>query len=135
MRSASGMSRTRKRSLSRRVISRGLVAHAADDQVDPLVGGELAAELRYSSRSNVAIWIGVSLSIQNGFLPLLLLVVLEAHVDLRPDAARQEPLEVADVVRRDMDELVAEVVDLGPVVRVDEADLHLVDERVASPSP
>ena len=50
---------------------------------------------RYSSRSKVAIWIGVSLSIQNGFLPLRLLVVLEAHVDLRPDAARQKPLVVA----------------------------------------
>ena len=27
--------------------------------------------LRYSSRSKVASWIGVSLSIQNGFLPLV----------------------------------------------------------------
>ena len=57
----------------------------------------------------MAIWIGVSLSIQNGFLPLRLLVVLEAHVDLRPDAARQQALVVAHVLRRDVHELVAEV--------------------------
>ena len=59
-----------------------------------------------------------------------LLVVLEAHVDLRPDAAHEEALVVADVVLGDVHELVAEVGDLGPVVGVDEAHLHLVDEGV-----
>ena len=87
----------------------GLVAHAAQHEVEPLVRRELAADTRYSSRSKVAIWIGVSLSIQNGFLPLRLLVVLEAHVDLRPDAAHQQALVVANVVARDVHELVAEV--------------------------
>ena len=37
-------------------------------------------------------------------LALRLLVVLEAHVDLRPDAARQQALVVAHVVRRDVDD-------------------------------
>jgi hypothetical protein len=77
---------------------------------------------------------GVSLSIQNGFLPSRLLVVLEAHVDLRPDAAHHQALVVAHVVLGDVHVLVAEVGDLGPVVRVDEAHLHLVDEGVA-PAP
>ena len=104
--------------MSRRVHDRGLVAHAADHQVDPLVRRELArAACRYSSRSKVASWMGVSLSIQNGYFPFDLLVVLEAHVDLGPDAARQEPVELAHVVVRDVDELVPEVRHLGPVAR------------------
>ena len=85
---------------------------------------------RYSSRSKVAIWIGRELVDPERVLALRLLVVLEAHVDLRPDAAHHEPLVVADVVLGDVHVLVAEVRDLGPVVRVDEADLHLVDEGV-----
>ena len=78
----------------------------------------------------MAIWIGVELVDPERVLALRLLVVLEAHVDLRPDAARQQPLVVADVLRRDVEELVAEVDGLGPVVGVDEAHLHLVDEGV-----
>ena len=66
-------------------------------------------------------------------LALRLLVVLEAHVELRPDAAHQQALVVADVLRRDVEELVAEVDRLRPVVGVDEAHLHLVDEGVACP--
>ena len=84
----------------------------------------------YSSRSNVASWIGVSVSIQNGFLPFLLLVVLEAHVDLRPDAAGEQAVVVAHVAVGDVDVLVAEVGDLGPVARIDQPHLHLVDEGV-----
>jgi hypothetical protein len=63
----------------------------------------------------------VSLSIQN-----------EAHVDLRPDAAGQQPLIVADIVRRDVDELAAEIVHFGPVIGIDQPYANLVDE---SPAP
>ena len=107
---------------------RRLVAHAAHDEVDPLVGRELGP---------LAL---VLLQVEGGdldrrqlvdperVLALAFLVVGEAHVDLGPDAARQQAFVVAHVVGRDVDELVAEVVQLRPVVRVDEADLHLVDE-------
>ena len=52
----------------------------------------------------------MSLSIQNGVSCPCFLVVLEAHVDLRPDATHEEAFVVAHVVLRDVHVLVAEVV-------------------------
>jgi hypothetical protein len=75
---------------------------------------------------------GVSFSIQNGFLPLTLLVVCEAHVDLRPNSPRQKPFVVADVLGLDVDELVAEIVDLGPIVGINKAHLYLADKGPGS---
>ena len=66
-----------------------------------------------------------------GVLALAFLVIGEAHLDLGPDAAGQQALEIPHIVGRDMDELVAEIVDLRPVVGVDKPHLHLVDERMA----
>ena len=63
-------------------------------------------------------------------LALRLLVVLEAHVDLRPDAAHQQPLVVAHVLVGMWRNLLPKLYSLGPVVGVDEPNLHLVDEGV-----
>ena len=68
------------------------------------------------------------MSIQNGFLPLDLFVVLEAHVDLRPDTAHQKALVIAHVLLGYVQEFVIEVDSLRPIVGIDKPDLHLVDE-------
>ena len=67
----------------------------------------------------MASWIGLRLSIQNGLrFPFGLLVVLVPDVDLRPDAAHQQAVVVPQVVLGDVDELVAEVDQFGPVLVV-----------------
>ena len=106
---------------------------AADQQVDPLVGRELAAALP------------VLVEVEGGELDRLepvdperaplaggLLVVLVPDVDLRPDPAHQQAVELPQVVLGDVDVLVPEVDQLGPVLVVvgEVADLHLVDEGV-----
>ena len=88
---------------------------------------------RYSSRSNVASWIGFRPSIQNGLrFPVGFFVVLVLDVHLRPDAAHQQAVVIPQVMFGDVDVLVAEVLQFGPVLVVvgNVADLHLVDERV-----
>ena len=107
-----------------------LVAHAAHDEVEPLVGRELAADAPVLLEVEGRDLDRRELVDPERVLALRLLVVLEAHVDLRPDAAHDEALVVADVVLGNVHVLVPEVRDLGPVVRVDEAHLHLVDEGV-----
>ncbi len=130
MRSQSGMSRVRNSSLSRRSIDRWLVAHAAHHEVEPLVGGELGTQPTvFVEIEGRELDRGELLDPERVLAPGLL-VVLEAHVDLRPDAAGEKPVEVAHVVVGDVDVLVAEVRDLRPVLGVDQADLHLVDEGV-----
>ena len=97
---------------------RRLVAHAAHGEVDPLVRRELGP---------LAL---VLLQVEGGdldrgqlvdperVLALAFLVVGEPHLDLGPDAAGQQAFVVADVVGRDVDELVAEIAHLGPVVGI-----------------
>ena len=69
---------------------------------------------------------------ERALLPLLLFVVLMPDVHLRPDAAHQQAVVVPQVMLGDVDELVAEVHQFGPVLVVvgEVADLHLVDEGV-----
>jgi hypothetical protein len=62
----------------------------------------------------------------------LLVGVVPGHVDLCPYAAGEQAIVIADVVLGDVNELVPEVGDLGPVARVGEPHLHLVDEGVAA---
>jgi hypothetical protein len=66
----------------------------------------------YSARSKAAIWMGVSLSTQKGFLPLPS-SSYEPHVDLRPDAPGQQPFVVPNILGLDVNKLTAEVVHLG----------------------
>ena len=63
-------------------------------------------------------------------LSFALLVVLEPHVDLSPDAAGQQAVVVSNVLVRDMDVAIIEVLALGPVLGVGEPYLHLVDKGV-----
>ena len=81
----------------------------------------------------MASWIGLRLvDPERAPLALGLLVVLVPDVDLRPDAAHQQAVELPQVVLGDVDVLVPEVDQLGPVLVVvgEVADLHLVDEGV-----
>ncbi len=102
-------------------------------QVDPLVGRELAAAL--------PVFVQVergeldrlqALDPERAPLPLGLLVVLVPDVHLCPDAAHQQAVVVPQVVLGDVDVLVAEVHQLGPVLVVvgEVADLDLVDQGV-----
>ena len=61
-----------------------------------------------------------------------LFVILGTDVDLRPDAAHQEPVVLPHVLLRDVDVLVAKIHELGPVLVVvrEVADFDLVDQRV-----
>ncbi len=110
-----------------------LQADAAHQQVDPLVGRELApaaAVLLQIERGDLD---GLqALDPEGAFLALLLLVVLVPDVHLRPDAAHQQSVVVPQVMLRDVDVLVAEVHQLGPMLVVfgEVAHLHLVDEGV-----
>jgi len=62
------------------------------------------------------------------------LVVLVPQIDLGPDSAHQEAVEVPQEPIRDMDELVSKVLQLGPVLVVvrDIPHLNLVDEGVVA---
>ena len=110
-----------------------LHADAADQQVDPLVGRELAAalpvlvEVERGKLDRLE-----ALDPERAPLPLGLLVVLVLEVDLRPDAAHQQAVEVPQVVLGDVDVLVPEVDQFGPVLVVvgEVADLDLVDQGV-----
>ena len=88
------------------VHGRRLVAHAADDQVHPFVRGELgpqAAILLDVEGGDLNRRQGVD---PEGMFALVLLVVVEADVHLGPDAAHEQPVVVAHVVGRHMDEAV-----------------------------
>jgi hypothetical protein len=84
----------------------------------PLFGGELAPLsliLREVESGNLDR--GQLLDPERVFAARLF-IVLEAHVDLRPDPAGQQPIKVAHIVGRDVDMLAAEIDDLGPIVRI-----------------
>jgi hypothetical protein len=86
---------------------RRLIAHAAHGEVDPLVRrelGPLALVLLQVEGSDLD---RGQLVDPKRVLALAFLVIGEAHLDLGPDAACQQALIVADVVRRDVDEFVA----------------------------
>ena len=91
----------------------------AEQQVDPLVGGELAAalpvlvEVERGKLDRLE-----ALDPERAPLPLGLLVVLVLEFDLRPDPAHQQAVEVPQVVLGDVDVLVAEVDQFGPVLVV-----------------
>ena len=98
---------------------RRLHADAAYQQVNPLVRRELAAAL--------PVFVQVErgeldrlepLDPERASLALLLLVVLVPEVHLCPDPAHQQPVEVPQVMLRDVDVLVAEVDQFGPVLVV-----------------
>ena len=111
---------------------RGLVAHASGHQVQPLVAGELPTQapelLEVESRELD----GGELLDPERVFALGLLVVLPAHVDLGPDPARQQPVEIPHVVIGDVDVAVAEVGHLSPVMGVHQAHFDLIDEGVAA---
>ncbi len=106
-----------------------LEAQGADQQVNPLVGGQLPA-----GRT-------VIIQIEGGKLDRLEagdeegtllaahhLFPAEFHVHLRPDAALQQPLVLADEGVGNMHEPIAEVDQLGPVLRAVQAHQHFVNE-------
>jgi hypothetical protein len=111
---------------------RRLVAHAAQHEVHPLVRGELAAQPPVVVELEGRELNRRDLLDPERVLAAVLFVVLEPHVHLRPDAAGEQPVEVTNVVLGDVDVLVAEVGELGPIVGVDEAHPDLVDERPAA---
>ena len=109
---------------------RGLVADAANHQVEPLVRGQLGALLAVLLEVERGKLDGDELVDPEGVLALRLFVVLETHVDLGPDAPGQQAIEVADVVVGNVGVLVTKIRDFGPVLGINEPYLHLVDEGV-----
>lgn len=108
-------------------------ADGPQEQVDPLVGRELAAALPVLFEVERGELDRLQpLDPEGAPLPGHLFVILVLDVHLRPDPAPQQAVELPQVVLGDVDELVPEVLEFGPVLVVvgDVADLHLVDESV-----
>ena len=110
---------------------RGLVAHAADDEVQPLLCRELSPECPVFGEIEGRNLDGRELLDPERILPAGLFVILEAHLDLGPDPAGEEPVVLSDVSVRNPNLAVPEVHCLGPVQAIDQLHLDLVDEGVA----
>ena len=82
----------------------GLIAHAAHDEIDPLVRRELPADVSILVEVEGGDLNRRQLVDPERVLAPRLFVVFEAHVDLRPDTSHQKPLVVADVVLGNMHE-------------------------------
>src|SRR5205823_6177179 len=94
----------------------GFQADAAEEEVYPLAGGELPAPgaigLQVEGRELHRLQI---LDPERAAFPARLLIEGVDEFDLRPDAAHEQPVVLADVLLGDVDEAVAEVDQLGPV--------------------
>jgi hypothetical protein len=108
-------------------------ADGAQQQIDPFVGGELIAaraiffevECRKLDRSQ-------AVDPEWAALALLLFVVLMSNIHLRPNPAHQQAVVIPQEMFGDVDVLVTEVLQFGPVLVVvgNVSYLNLVDEGV-----
>src|SRR5260370_7984621 len=105
-----------------------LISHASHHEIDPIVHRKLAPDAAVILKIKCGDLDRRELINPEWILALRLFVVFEAHVELRPDTAHQQPLIVSYIMRRDVEKLATEVNPLCPVVGVDEAYLHLIDE-------
>src|SRR5260370_40247299 len=98
---------------------RGFQPNAANKQVNPLIGAELAAALPIIDEvEGGELYWPHFFDPERTALPLGLLIVEVADVHLCPDPTHQHSIILADIVLRNMDKFMTEIREVGPVLVV-----------------
>jgi hypothetical protein len=109
-------------------LRRWLVAHRADQQIDPFLGAELGAQLAVFIQVEAGQLDGRELADRERRLAVALIPL---HLHLGPDPTGEQPLKGMHIVIGDAQAVAAEVDAFGHIGVADQADLDLVDEGVA----